>query len=43
MKIFWVIWCWLLNICPACEQTYMYADRHWPVSKCQKSKTKGER
>lgn len=30
----WRAWCWLLNICPWCEQTYMYGTRHWPNAKC---------
>lgn len=34
MNMFWVLWCWALNICPHCEQTFMVDGRHWPVSKC---------
>lgn len=40
----WRLYCWWLNICPECENTYMYWTKHFPISKCRlAAKEKNER
>lgn len=39
----WSARCWLLNICPECEQTWMTPGEHWPVSTCAARRRKSTR
>lgn len=40
----WRLWCWILNICPKCEQILVpgFPTNHWPVSKCDLAKSARE-
>jgi hypothetical protein len=37
VEVIWRFWCWLLQICPKCEQTLMYQGKHYPISRCRRA------
>ena len=36
VPMLWRLWCWLVGICPECEQTWRMPGKHYPVSRCEK-------
>ena len=33
--LLWRFFCFLLRVCPRCEQSFMYDEVHWSNSLCQ--------